>query len=243
MNDPPRSDRPRTWPSARGRPAGPSGPAAGVPVSPVDRGSPLLHRLPTGTPARIAPISRTVASGSMMCCVHHQAPFTTRARRSLSLPPCRGSRPGVAPRGIGRGPGMERVFVNAADEARTIGARLRQIRHARRKSLRVSAGLAGMSKSRLSQIERGGCALDRRSDILALADALQIAPSRCSETLRPRGARPAAHPLAPGCGRSGAARYGLPGGSSGVAHSGWRPPKWTPAAGDRSRAMGPSTRC
>ncbi|MGH3765222.1 MAG: helix-turn-helix domain-containing protein [Pseudonocardiaceae bacterium] len=63
------------------------------------------------------------------------------------------------------------------EEARTIGARLRQIRNARKKSLRVVAGLAGMSKSRLSQIERGESALDRRSEILALADALQVAPS------------------------------------------------------------------
>ncbi|MGH3717586.1 MAG: hypothetical protein ACRDRI_01860 [Pseudonocardiaceae bacterium] len=40
------------------------------------------------------------------------------------------------------------------EEARTIGARLRQIRNFRRKSLRVVAGLAGMSKSRPSLIER-----------------------------------------------------------------------------------------
>ncbi|MGH3701641.1 MAG: helix-turn-helix domain-containing protein [Pseudonocardiaceae bacterium] len=63
------------------------------------------------------------------------------------------------------------------EDARTIGARLRQIRNSRRKSLRVVAGLAGMSKSRLSMIERGESALDRRSDIVALADALRIAPS------------------------------------------------------------------
>jgi transcriptional regulator with XRE-family HTH domain len=41
----------------------------------------------------------------------------------------------------------------------------------------VIAGLAGISKSKLSCIERGEIALDSRSDILALADALQIAPS------------------------------------------------------------------
>jgi transcriptional regulator with XRE-family HTH domain len=63
------------------------------------------------------------------------------------------------------------------EDARTIGARLRQIRNSRRKSLRVIAGLAGFSKSKLSCIERGEIALDSRSDILALADALQIAPS------------------------------------------------------------------
>ena len=63
------------------------------------------------------------------------------------------------------------------DDARTIGRRLRQIRKSRGKSLVVISGLAGISKSKLSCIERGEIALDSRSDILALADALQIAPS------------------------------------------------------------------
>jgi len=63
-----------------------------------------------------------------------------------------------------------------ADEARTIGRRLRLIRKARDKSLRVVAGLAGMSKSQLDRIERGEVALDRLSEIVALAGALQIAP-------------------------------------------------------------------
>jgi transcriptional regulator with XRE-family HTH domain len=63
------------------------------------------------------------------------------------------------------------------DDARTIGARVRQIRGARGKSLRVVAGLAGMSKSHLSQIERGERALDSLSEILALADVLKVAPS------------------------------------------------------------------
>ncbi|MGH3709266.1 MAG: helix-turn-helix domain-containing protein [Pseudonocardiaceae bacterium] len=63
------------------------------------------------------------------------------------------------------------------DDARTIGRRLRQIRNSRKKSLRVVAGLAGMSKSHLSEIERGECALDRRSEIVALANVLQVAPS------------------------------------------------------------------
>jgi transcriptional regulator with XRE-family HTH domain len=65
----------------------------------------------------------------------------------------------------------------AIEDARTIGARLRLIRDARKKSLRVVAGLAGMSKSKLSQIERGEIALDSISDIVALANALGIAPS------------------------------------------------------------------
>ncbi|MDQ3760870.1 MAG: helix-turn-helix domain-containing protein [Actinomycetota bacterium] len=63
------------------------------------------------------------------------------------------------------------------DEARTIGRRVRRIRHSRGKSLVVIAGLAGMSKSELSRIERGERALDSRSKIVALANALQVAPS------------------------------------------------------------------
>jgi transcriptional regulator with XRE-family HTH domain len=63
------------------------------------------------------------------------------------------------------------------EEARTIGRRLRQIRKSRGKSLVVIAGLAGMSKSQLDRIERGEVALDKLSEIVALANALQIAPS------------------------------------------------------------------
>jgi transcriptional regulator with XRE-family HTH domain len=63
------------------------------------------------------------------------------------------------------------------EEARTIGARLRQVRRARRKSLVVVAGLAGVSKSHLSRIERGEVPLDSISEILALAEALEISPS------------------------------------------------------------------
>ena len=44
-----------------------------------------------------------------------------RRGSSLSLPPCRGTRPGVAPRGIGEGAyGEEKVLMDA-EEARTIG--------------------------------------------------------------------------------------------------------------------------
>ncbi|MGB6164498.1 MAG: helix-turn-helix transcriptional regulator [Pseudonocardiaceae bacterium] len=63
------------------------------------------------------------------------------------------------------------------EDARTIGARLRQIRKSRRKSLVVIAELAGMSKSQLDRIERGEVALNKLSDIVALANALRIAPS------------------------------------------------------------------
>jgi transcriptional regulator with XRE-family HTH domain len=45
--------------------------------------------------------------------------------------------------------------VDAGDEARTIGRRVRQIRKARRKSLTVLAGLSGMSIATLSRIENG----------------------------------------------------------------------------------------
>ncbi|MGW4586369.1 helix-turn-helix domain-containing protein [Amycolatopsis thermoflava] len=57
------------------------------------------------------------------------------------------------------------------------GNTLRQIRHARGKSLAVVAGLAGISPSYLSRLESGERALDRRSLIVALANALEVAPS------------------------------------------------------------------
>jgi transcriptional regulator with XRE-family HTH domain len=81
-------------------------------------------------------------------------------------------------------------LVDVGDGARTIGARVREIRNSRKKGLRVIAGLAGMSKSHLSEIERGESALDRRSEIVALANALQIAPSeltRIPESLPTNG--------------------------------------------------------
>jgi transcriptional regulator with XRE-family HTH domain len=68
-------------------------------------------------------------------------------------------------------------LVDFDDGARTIGARLRRIRNSRGKSLRVVAGLSGMSKSRLSEIERGEATLDSISEIVTLADVLQISPS------------------------------------------------------------------
>jgi len=67
--------------------------------------------------------------------------------------------------------------VDVDDDARTIGQRLRLIRAARGKSLRVVAGLAGVSKSQLSEIERGERALDSLKQLVALASALRIAPS------------------------------------------------------------------
>jgi hypothetical protein len=57
-----------------------------------------------------------------------------------------------------------------------IGRTLRQLRHARGKSLAVIAGLAGISPSYLSRLENGERALDRRSLLVALADALEVSP-------------------------------------------------------------------
>jgi transcriptional regulator with XRE-family HTH domain len=63
------------------------------------------------------------------------------------------------------------------DTARTIGLRIRRIRKSRDKSLRVIAGLAGMSKSTLHRIEHGQRDLTL-SEIVALASALEISPSK-----------------------------------------------------------------
>jgi len=67
--------------------------------------------------------------------------------------------------------------VNTEEDARMIGRRVRLFRRSQGKSLQVVAGLAGMSKSKLDRIERGEVALDRRSDIVALANALHVAAS------------------------------------------------------------------
>lgn len=63
------------------------------------------------------------------------------------------------------------------DTSTRIGQQLRHIRLARAKSLSVVAGLAGISVSYLSRLESGDRALDRRSLIVALANALEVAPS------------------------------------------------------------------
>ncbi|MGH3699693.1 MAG: helix-turn-helix domain-containing protein [Pseudonocardiaceae bacterium] len=65
-----------------------------------------------------------------------------------------------------------------SEDGRTIGRRLRQLRKSQGKSLQVIADLSGvLSAASLSRIENGLRALDRRSEIVALADALRIAPS------------------------------------------------------------------
>jgi len=72
--------------------------------------------------------------------------------------------------------------VTTEPAASEIGRRLRQIRHAQRKSLTVISGRAGISASYLSRLESGERALDRRSLILALANALEVAPSEITGT-------------------------------------------------------------
>ncbi|MGH4019561.1 MAG: helix-turn-helix domain-containing protein [Pseudonocardiaceae bacterium] len=62
-------------------------------------------------------------------------------------------------------------------DAVTIGQRLRRIRKARGKTLKVVADLAGTSVGHLSEIENGKTPLDSLRLITALANALEIAPS------------------------------------------------------------------
>jgi len=64
-----------------------------------------------------------------------------------------------------------------AEEARTIGWALWRVRDARGKSLRVIAGLAGMSASTLHRVEHGRRELTL-SEIVALAGALAAAGCR-----------------------------------------------------------------
>ena len=63
-----------------------------------------------------------------------------------------------------------------AEESRTIGRRLREVRYWRRMSLRAVAELAGLSESHLSRIERGQRIVDKRSTLEALAHALRVSP-------------------------------------------------------------------
>ena len=76
-----------------------------------------------------------------------------------------------------------------ADETCTIGRHIRRVRHARDKSLRVIAGLAGMSTSTLHRIEHGQHELTL-SEIVALAGALKIAPSTLIRLSIPAPANP-----------------------------------------------------
>jgi Helix-turn-helix domain len=91
------------------------------------------------------------------------SPVAWRSHPHRGVPP-RSSSPG---RRRGQAPRNEGAAVDA-EEARTIGWRLRRIRQARGKSLRVIAGLAGMSTSSLHRIEHGQRAVTL-SEIVALA--------------------------------------------------------------------------
>lgn len=64
----------------------------------------------------------------------------------------------------------------AMDATRALGLRIQRIRGTRDKSLRVIAGLAGMSTSTLHRVEHGHRELTL-SEIVALATALKIAPA------------------------------------------------------------------
>ena len=61
-----------------------------------------------------------------------------------------------------------------------LGLRIRRIRIARDKSLRVVSGLAGMSRSTLHRVEHGQRE-PTLSEIVALAGALQIDPAKLIE--------------------------------------------------------------
>lgn len=63
-----------------------------------------------------------------------------------------------------------------------IGRRVKEIRAWRGLSLRVVAGLAGLSAGHLSNIEHGKRRVDKRSTLEALAAALNVAPSELAAT-------------------------------------------------------------
>jgi transcriptional regulator with XRE-family HTH domain len=97
---------------------------------------------------------------------------------SLASAPLPGpTAPRRAPAGPGKGPAVvDEGAAMDAEQSRTIGARLRRVRESRGKSLRVIAGLAGMSTSTLHRIEHAQHAVTL-SEIIRLAHALEIAPS------------------------------------------------------------------
>ncbi|MBV9139691.1 MAG: helix-turn-helix transcriptional regulator [Pseudonocardiales bacterium] len=66
------------------------------------------------------------------------------------------------------------------EDAQTIGLAIWRVRDDRGKSLRVVAELAGMSKDTLQRIETGERS-PTLAEIVALADALQIAPSELTK--------------------------------------------------------------
>lgn len=101
----------------------------------------------------------------------------------VSAPPSRSTVSRPPPRSIDEGPAPEDEGAGMdAEEARTIGHRIRQVRTARGKSLRVTADLAGagMTRTKLHRIEHGLRAVTL-AEIRALADALQIAPGELTK--------------------------------------------------------------
>jgi transcriptional regulator with XRE-family HTH domain len=73
------------------------------------------------------------------------------------------------------------------DEGLGVGARIRQVRLWRGRSLTALAELAGISPSYLSLLERGRRPIDKRSLIEAIAEALHVAPSELlAEPFPPR---------------------------------------------------------
>ncbi len=68
-------------------------------------------------------------------------------------------------------------MVEPLDQGNTIGRRIRETRDWRKLSLKVVAGLAGISVGHLSNIEHGRRQVDKRSLLEAIAGALRVAPS------------------------------------------------------------------
>jgi transcriptional regulator with XRE-family HTH domain len=105
----------------------------------------------------------------------------TPAGSLVSAPPPGPTTPRRPSAGVGRGPAVvNEGAAMEAEHARTIGVRLHRIRTARDKSLQVIAGLAGMSTSTLHRIEHGQRAVSL-TEIVALANALEIAPSELTK--------------------------------------------------------------
>ncbi|WP_157440311.1 helix-turn-helix domain-containing protein, partial [Actinokineospora inagensis] len=61
-----------------------------------------------------------------------------------------------------------------------IGRRVREIRVRRGMTMSVTAGLAGISQSYLSMIEHGRRAVEKRSLVEGLAEALRVSPAELS---------------------------------------------------------------
>jgi transcriptional regulator with XRE-family HTH domain len=64
----------------------------------------------------------------------------------------------------------------AEEAATTVGETVRKLRLWRGKDQETLAGLVGRSQAWLSNVESGKTRLDRRTDIEALADALEVYP-------------------------------------------------------------------